>query len=415
MSDGKVPVEGPLIRKMHFEPSTIETIDSSVLNYFESLDLFSDSNEGWRKVPIIWGTAERSFQSKNDKELRDGQGMLKLPIISIRRVSITKDMASKGVFQGNVPGQPDEQGASLPVSRVIYQEKTSKFASADALRLHKQQNYPRPNPKTVFRTVSAPMPVNVTVNYEIVIRTEYQQQMNDLILPFVTMPGTINYVRLFEGQHRFEGFIQGEFQNGDNLTDFSSEERKFETKIQLKVVGYLVGQEDNRDKPHYSIRENAVEVKIPRERISLNEVPEHEYGGYYGLSGIQAPVIVSGFPSPFFFSNVPAVGAGTAAASSGDGSDTSGNLVSTTNFSEILADNMVIREVLKKDTDGVPSPANRITVTTATIRANTESLYVNGVLQSLGGGNDYTISGNVITLTYDLDSDDSVFITYIKE
>ena len=33
-------------------------------------------------------------------------------------------------------------------------------------------------------------------------------------------------------------------------------------------------------------RENAVEVKIPRERISLQEVPEHEYGSYYGLSGV---------------------------------------------------------------------------------------------------------------------------------
>tara|TARA_Y100001938_G_C8083490_1_gene430523 strand:+ start:891 stop:2138 length:1248 start_codon:yes stop_codon:yes gene_type:complete len=415
MSDGKVPVEGPLVRKLHFEPSTIETIDSSVLKYFESLDLFADTNEGWRKVPIVWGTAERSYQVKKNKDIRDAQGMLKFPIISIRRTSVTKDMASKGVFQGNVPGQPDEQGASLPVSRVVYQEKTTKFASADALRLHGQSNYPRPNPKIVYRTIAAPMPVNVTINYEITIRTEYQQQMNDLILPFVTMPGTINYIRLFEGEHRYEGFIQGEFQNGDNLANFSSEERKFETKITLKVIGYLVGQEDNRDKPHYSVRENAVEVKIPRERISLNEIPEHEFGAYYGLAGIKDPVILSGFPAPFIFSNVPAVGGGSTAASSASESAVSSNIVTDGNFSKVLADNLVVREILKSDTDGVPSPANQITITGATVRANTESLYVNGVLQSVGGDNDYTISGNVITLTYNLDADDAVFVTYIKQ
>ncbi len=85
------------------------------------------------------------------------------------------------------------------------------------------------------------------------------------------------------------------------------------------------------------------------------------------------------------------------------------------NFSQVLADNLVIREVLKADTDGVPSPANQLTITGATVRANTETLYVNGVLQSVGGSNDYTISGNVITLTYNLDADDAVFVTYIKQ
>lgn len=414
MSDSGVPVQPPIAKKLHFEPSTIETIDGSVLRYFESLDLFADTNEGWKKVPIVWGTAERAYQVKKNKDIRDDQGMLRLPIITIKRNSVLKDFPSKGVFQGNIPGVKDEQGGSLEVSRVIYQEKTMKFASADSLRLHKQSNYPRQNPKTVYRTISAPMPVNVTINYEITIRTEYQQQMNDLLLPFVTLPGTINYVRLFEGDHRYEGFIQGDFQNNDNLSNFSSEERKFETKIMMKVIGYLVGQKDNREKPHYAVRENAVEVKIPRERISLNEIPEHEFGAYYGLSGIKDPVILPGFPTPFILSNVPAVGAGSTATSA-QTSEASGNLVTDTNFSDILADNLVIRELLKSDTDPVPSPANQIIITGATLRANTESLYVNGVLQAPGVDNDYTISGNTITLSFNLDADDSVFVTYIKQ
>jgi|TARA_R110001599_G_scaffold184784_1_gene378912 hypothetical protein len=409
----KVPVEGPISRKIHFEPSTVETIDKSVLKYLEGLDLFSSTNEGWKKVPIVWGTAERAYQTKNSKDVRDAQGMLKFPIISVRRLSLAKDMQSKGVFQGNVADYKDEQGGSLPVSRVIYQDKTTKFASADALRLHGQANYPRSNAKVVYRTVSAPMPVNVSVMYEITLRTEYQQQMNELILPFITTPGTINYVRLFEGEHRYEGFIQGDFSNGDNLSDFSSEERKFETKIQLKVIAYLVGQEDNREKPHYSVRENAVEVKIPRERISLNEVPEHEYGAYYGLEGIKEPVILSGFPAPFLFTNVPAAGSAAGGSSASNGG-VSGNLVTTTNFATLLAENLVIREVLKFTSDSVPSPANQVTITGATIKLNSESVYINGVLQAVGASKDYTISGNVITFTTNLEEEDSVYVTYIK-
>ena len=191
-----------LPRKIHFEPSTIETIDRSVLSYMNGLNLFADTNEGWRKVPIIWGTAERAFQVKHNKDIRDQQGMLKLPIISIKRSSLTKDMSSKGVFQGNVPAVQDEQGGSLSVGRMIYQDKTTKFANADAARLHDQDNYPRVNHKVVYRTVMAPMPVNVSVMYDITIRTEYQQQMNNLMLPFITSPGTINYIRLLEGEHR---------------------------------------------------------------------------------------------------------------------------------------------------------------------------------------------------------------------
>jgi hypothetical protein len=256
--------------KIHFEPSTFETIDKSVLNFLLELNLFADTNEGWRNVPVIWGTSERAFQVKHNKDVRDQQGMLKLPLITIRRTGVTKDAQSAGAFQGNVPENADEQGGSLETSRVIHQEKTTTFANADSERLYGQRNYPFPNKKIVYKTVSVPMPVNVTMMYEITIRTEYQQQMNELMLPFVTRPGTINYVNLKESGHRYEGFLEGNFSNQDNLQNFSSEERKFETKIGLKVVGYLVGQKNNREKPHFSIRENIVEVKIPKERIVLD-------------------------------------------------------------------------------------------------------------------------------------------------
>ena len=401
--------------KLHFEPSTIETVDKSVLNYLEGLNLFANTNKGWRQVPVLWGTSERSFLSKDKTEVRDSLGALIYPIISVRRTSFKKDLKSPGIFQGTVPEVDDEQGGSLDVKRVVYQEKTTRFANADAARLHGQNNYPTSNPKVVYRTVSVPMPVNVEVMYDITIRTEYQQQMNELMLPFITKPGTINFVRLTEGEHRYEGFIQSDYQSQDNLSDFSSDERKFEVKFGLKVVGYLIGEGENRDRPHYAIRENAVEVKIPRERISLQEVPEHEHGRYYGLAGIPAFEVQKRLPFSSFFSNIPtttAANAGTAGTGTSAGS-VSGNIVTTTNFSEVLSNNLVIRELLKESGVAPEAPVNKLTVTAASIKANTESLYVNGLIQAVGAGGDYTISGNVITLNYNLTDDDIVYITYI--
>ena len=122
------------------------------------------------------------------------------------------------------------------------------------------------------------MPVNVELMYEITIRTDFQQQMNDLLLPFATKPGTINYITLKNEEHTYEGFIQGQFQTQNNLTDYSNDERKFETKISIKVVGYLVGQSNNRERPHYSIRENFVEIKIPREKVITDPEELSKYG-----------------------------------------------------------------------------------------------------------------------------------------
>lgn len=267
-----------LPEKLYFEPSTIENIDKSVLDYVASLNLRAETNEGVQQVPIVWGTSERAYISKGDNSLRDKQGMLKFPIISIKRTGFTKPLGSRGVFQGNVPEENDEQGGSLIVSRAINHEKTNNFAKADTKKQTGQEHFPRTNSKIVYQTVTAPMPVNVELTYEIVIRTEYQQQMNDLMLPFITTPGTINYVNLESNGHRYEGFLQDQYGSRDNLANYSSEERKFETSINLRVVGYLVGHGVNRDKPHFAVRENAVEVKIPREKVVVDPKELEKYG-----------------------------------------------------------------------------------------------------------------------------------------
>ena len=90
------------VREIPFDPSTIENIDTGLYRWVnETLSLHTTTNEGWKKVPVIWLGAERSFQVKKDQLLRDSDSRLKLPIIAVNRESITKDPTFKGNFQAH--------------------------------------------------------------------------------------------------------------------------------------------------------------------------------------------------------------------------------------------------------------------------------------------------------------------------
>jgi hypothetical protein len=254
-------------------PSTLELIDEALFDYVKNLDLRATTNKGWKKTPVIWTSAERAYQIKRDKEIRDGSGTLILPLITIERLSVVKDMNRKGVFWGNI--DRNKRGGSITVSRRINQDKTSNFANADSYRKEKQLNFPRNNKKIVYEWISVPMPTYIDISYSITLRTEYQQQMNELVTPFVTKTGAINYFPIRNKGHFYEGFIQGNFTTNNNLSALGEEERRYETRIDIKVLGYLLGEDNNQETPKMVIIENPVEIKIPRERIVFGDIDEH--------------------------------------------------------------------------------------------------------------------------------------------
>jgi hypothetical protein len=278
------------IKQVTFMPSTVETIDQAFFKFIdEELNISSTTNKGFKKVPVIWVSAERAFQIKRDKGLRDDKGVLKLPMITIERKAMKKDPDMKGVAWAHIPEINDEKGGALVVARRIKQDKTSNFLNADAARLsgpmtdadakvgEGQQNFPSKNTgKVVYQTISMPVPTYIVVDYAISIRTEYQQQVNEIIAPFITKTGQINNFFMDHEGHRFEGFIQGDFGQTSNVSTLGEDERMYEVPITVKVLGYLIGEGPNRERPKLSIRENAVEVKIPREKVIFGDIPEFD-------------------------------------------------------------------------------------------------------------------------------------------
>jgi quinol monooxygenase YgiN len=259
------------------------------------------------------------------------------------------------------------------------------------------------------------MPVNVEVMYEITLRTEYQQQMNDLMLPFVTKPGTINYVLLKSEGHRYEGFIQEQYQSSDNLSDFSAAERKFETKITLKVIGYLVGEGKNEDKSHFSVRQNFVEVKLSRETVTLGEIPDHKNGAYYGLPGVDAeqlPPDAAAILQRMIDRSPGSFGAPWTGPTN----------LSNRRHGDVFTDtsavtNNRVENLVLKESGTAPSHATIMTVPGFIIKPGTETIMraTDGIdFFKMIPGTDYTIAGNVITFTSTINNSDRIEITYVK-
>ena len=277
------------------QPSNLETIDFAFFKFIDDkMNIQAETNKGWKKVPILWASPERSFFSKEKKELFDIDGTLIYPVISIERRSMTKDLGRKGKFFGAPTNFTDPlRGGRIEVSKRIVKDKTNNFAVAsnistfgDARRTPgKQSYYPlieKRNKKIVIETLSIPMPVYVSMNYTVSLKANYQQHMNQMLQPFITLGGHINSFIIGHENHTYETFLKSDLGQNNNIASYDQEERTYQTEVSFEVLGYLVGEGKNQDRPRITRRENAVEVKIPRESVVIETGQEFDpKSGFY--------------------------------------------------------------------------------------------------------------------------------------
>lgn len=291
-----MPIKGE--RGLNFKASTIETIDAAMLKYVQNLNLHAMTNSGFKPVPIIWVGAERTYQIKNDLTLRDSEGLLKLPLLTLERKDMVKS-PEKSPVPANLPDWGD--GGWIPVRKRIVQDKTTAFKAAQNRKKSganadigfEQDEYPRDRKipkrvakifdtrpsnlkdKVVYETTYVPIPVYVSVKYELHIRTEYQQQMNQLLTPFIASHSrqgrNHKYFSMRYDNHLYEGMIDPNFSNDNNAATLNEEERIFNSVVNIEVLGYLIGGGENEDSNIEKTYENVVDVKISRERVILDD------------------------------------------------------------------------------------------------------------------------------------------------
>ena len=155
---------------IEFMSSTLETIDGAMMDFLTNdLDLFVSTNEGFNRVPPLWVTSERAFQIKNNKDLRDDEGTLILPLMTLTRTNVTKDPQFKGTVYANLYPYPDSKGGTITVARRINQKKTAEFQNAAANRRYGPDNNVRSKmynsshrdmttQRVVYETMTIPLP-----------------------------------------------------------------------------------------------------------------------------------------------------------------------------------------------------------------------------------------------------------------
>jgi len=259
-------------------PSTLENIDTAIYRFIdETLSPHTVTNAGREKVNVLWMGTERTFQIKNNKELRDKVGKLRLPLITVSRASISRDDAFKGSVQAAYVGD----GERIVIRKVIQQDKTQNFQNASRKRQEMGDDTgPVSTKKIVYETISIPKPTYLTCMFEINIRTEYQQQMNHLLPLF--MNSMKNYFIIENNGYQYEAFIQDDYGLNSNQANLGQDERMFNAKVQIKVLGYINGNDLESNEPLIKREESIVEVKISRERVIVgDEKPWNKNGEKY--------------------------------------------------------------------------------------------------------------------------------------
>jgi hypothetical protein len=261
-------------------PSTFETVDMAFFRWVnDSVNAFATRNDGWKKVPVVWLTQERAFQIKDDREMRElGTESLKFPLISVERTGVKfADIADR-----IIPSQifMDKDGTAMVLSRKVKQSKTKNFANADSLRLYKQNNFKFKNKKVVYEYLTVPLPIYHSMSYKIYLRAEYQQQMNEIIAPFIMYTNNINQVMISNSGHTYEAFYDSDYGITNNLSNLASNEKVYEATISMNVLGYLMGAGNNQDGPQVARHENFVEIKFPREHVMLGDINDFSDDGF---------------------------------------------------------------------------------------------------------------------------------------
>jgi hypothetical protein len=113
------------------------------------------------------------------------------------------------------------------------------------------------------------LPVYAVFSYKISILTQYQQQMNELLQPFLTRTGSTKYFMIERDGYKYESFIDGQISSRNTTADMNTEERKYISDITVKVLVNLLSDGINERTKIIKTYENPVELKLNKDKISI--------------------------------------------------------------------------------------------------------------------------------------------------
>jgi hypothetical protein len=281
-----------------FIPSLkIEDVDRAFFELFQSsLPLFyrsSKNSDGEQKrIPVIFSTGERFAIATKKEPVRDKNGALILPLISITRSGISQEN-SKG---GGINDRQNELIIKRKISKEDPLYQSTQKTSNDFFESSGRVFYPRLE-KGIYETIVIPMPKYFTLSYEVTIWTQYLQQMNDVMQVMMgsyLQPGARNIKINTKQGYWLVAYFGDEVSQDSNVSDFSDSERLLKASFTASVPAYLI-------LPEFPGSMKPIKKFISAPEITFNSVPKQE------IEDIPGPGIPPGNIDAYLLSEVSTI------------------------------------------------------------------------------------------------------------
>jgi len=195
----------------------LQDLDYAVKYYFDdvikpTIDDFGSK----RPVPVIYGSPERWKNIQADGYFRDKEGKIMAPIIAYKRTAVTKNRALGNKVDANHP-------------QVYYTQQVKYTQNNRYDQFSKLTN--RIPVKTFVNTVMADY---VDITYEVVIWTDFVEQMNNIVESILYSEGSFwGEKEKFKFRAKIDSFT--------NTTDaLQDSERIVRTNFTITLFGYIV-------------------------------------------------------------------------------------------------------------------------------------------------------------------------------
>lgn len=196
---------------------TLYTIDHSIFHHLnENWKPNVLENNGRIPVPVMFANGEKWSQIRQFGFLRDKDRKVQAPLITLRRLDVTSDDRFQLPINqsGQLPGQDTYKVVPYKTTSMQYDRTAGQYLSKTS-----QEYY-----MVVF-------PTYVRVNYEMIVWTDLQEQMNTLVQGLVPMSGHI-----WGDVYQFRTQITSITHDNVNVP---GENRLIKTTCNLQVDGYL--------------------------------------------------------------------------------------------------------------------------------------------------------------------------------
>jgi hypothetical protein len=271
-------------RKIHYENITIESVDRAIRDWFDlSVDCRVQSSDGQlRKVPVVFSSGERWAVGRTRQTFRDENGVLMLPVISVRRTSVEPNPAQT-MLGTQVP--------KITFARRV-DPKTNEIKNLEGPKHPSiKRDYP-----PVYDTYTIPFPSGMVATYQVVVQTQYITQMNDILEKmWRTLDIQKQFVAPLENNGRQQtprntqmqmegvehimrkpyvvGFMDSSANDSGNFEEFTDTERIVKYQTDVKVPWVMFNQPEGQE-PSVKVERSAYKLVIKDENVRFVDDPE---------------------------------------------------------------------------------------------------------------------------------------------